>query len=99
MEHGSLALQYLLSGITVGSIYAAVAIGFNLIYSTTGIINFAQGEFVMLSGMVAVTLSRYVPLPVAVVGAVLIVMLCGALLDLLFLRHLRRPTILQMIVI
>ena len=34
-------LQYALSGVTVGSIYAVVAIGFNLIYSTTGILNFA----------------------------------------------------------
>ena len=53
MENGSLALQYLLSGVTKGSIYAVVAIGFNLIYSATGVLNFAQGEFVMLGGMVA----------------------------------------------
>jgi len=92
-------LQYAFSGITAGSIYAAVAIGFNLIYSTTGIINFAQGEFVMLGGMTAVTLALFLPLPLAVAGAVLIVMLCGALLDILFFRHLRKPTILQMIVI
>jgi branched-chain amino acid transport system permease protein len=38
-------VQYSLAGITVGSIYAVVAIGFNIIYNTTGIINFAQGEF------------------------------------------------------
>ena len=73
MENGSLALQYLLSGITKGSIYAVVAIGFNLIYSATGVLNFAQGEFVMLGGMVAVTLAHFVPLPVAIAGAVLIV--------------------------
>ena len=48
MATGDLALQYLLSGITKGSIYAVVAVGFNLIYSATGILNFAQGEFVML---------------------------------------------------
>ncbi len=59
----ALFLQYLLSGITKGSIYAVVAIGFNLIYSATGILNFAQGEFVMLGGMVAVTLAHYAPLP------------------------------------
>ena len=37
-------VQYCFAGITVGSIYAIVAIGFNIIYNTTGIINFAQGE-------------------------------------------------------
>jgi len=66
-------LQYAFSGITVGSIYAAVAIGFNLIFSTTGVLNFAQGEFVMLGGMTAVALARFLPLPVAIVVAVVIV--------------------------
>jgi branched-chain amino acid transport system permease protein len=99
MEHGSLALQYLLSGITKGSIYAVVAIGFNLIYSATGIINFAQGEFVMLGGMVAVTLALYVPLPVAVVGAVAIVALVGCLLELLLFRRLQRHSVLHLIII
>jgi branched-chain amino acid transport system permease protein len=99
MENGSLALQYLLSGITKGSIYAVVAIGFNLIYSGTGIINFAQGEFVMLGGMVAVTLAHYVPLPVAVAGAVVIVALVGCLLELTLFRRLQRHSLLHLIII
>ncbi len=99
MESGSLALQYLLSGITKGSIYAVVAIGFNLIYSATGVINFAQGEFVMLGGMVAVTLAHYVPLPVAVAGAVAIVALVGCLLELMLFRRLQRHSILHLVVI
>jgi len=99
MENGSLALQYLLSGITKGSIYAVVAIGFNLIYSATGIINFAQGEFVMLGGMVAVTLAYYVPLPVAVAGAVAIVALAGCLLELTVFRRLQRHSVLHLIII
>jgi branched-chain amino acid transport system permease protein len=99
MESGSLALQYLLSGITKGSIYAIVAIGFNLIYSATGVINFAQGEFVMLGGMVAVTLVHYVPLPVAVAGAVVIVALVGCLLELLLFRRLQRHSVLHLIII
>ena len=94
-----LALQYLLSGITKGSIYAVVAIGFNLIYSATGVINLAQGEFVMLGGMVAVSLAHYVPLPVAVTGAVLAVAVVGCLLELLFFRKLRRHTILHLVII
>lgn len=88
-----------MSGITVGSIYAIVAIGFNIIYSTTGVINFAQGEFVMLGGMTAVTLSQFFPLPVAIVAAVVVVMLCGGALEVLFFRRLRHPSILQMIII
>ena len=92
-------LQYALSGITVGSIYAMVAIGFNLIYSTTGIVNFAQGEFVMLGGMSAVTLSLFLPLPVAIAAAVVIVALCGAIMEILFFRPLRHHSLLHMIII
>ena len=44
-----LFIQYLMAGVTYGSIYAIVAIGFNIIYNTTGIINFAQGEFVVMT--------------------------------------------------
>jgi len=99
MGSGDLILQYLLSGITKGSIYAIVAIGFNLIFSATGVLNFAQGEFVMLGGMIAVTLSFYVPLPVAITGAVILVALVGCLLEVLFFRRLRRHSIMHMIII
>lgn len=95
----SLFFQYLLSGVTKGSIYAVVAIGFNLIYSATGVLNFAQGEFVMLGGMVAVTLSAFLPLPVAIAASVLIVALIGCLLEILFFRKLRRHTIMHMVII
>jgi branched-chain amino acid transport system permease protein len=99
VDPGNLALQYFLSGITKGSIYAVVAIGFNLIYSATGVLNFAQGEFVMLGGMVAVTLAQFVPLPVAVAGAILAVAVVGCLLELLFFRKLRHHSILHLIII
>lgn len=44
--------QLLVSGITIGSIYALVAIGFTLVYRASDIFNFAQGEYVMLGGMI-----------------------------------------------
>ena len=44
-------LQFLFSGLTVGAIYALVALGFTIIYNATDVINFAQGEFVMIGGM------------------------------------------------
>ncbi|MEN6587367.1 MAG: branched-chain amino acid ABC transporter permease, partial [Sulfuricella sp.] len=82
-----------------GSIYAVVAMGFNLIYSATGILNFAQGEFVMLGGMVAVSLLLFFPLPVAVTGAVLAVAVLGCLLEILLFRRLRRHSIMHMVII
>ncbi len=99
MGTGDVILQYLLSGITKGSIYAIVAIGFNLIYSATGVLNFAQGEFVMLGGMVAVTLAHHVPLPVAVTGALLVVTLVGCLLEWSLFRRLANHSVLQLIIV
>ena len=46
--------QFLASGLTVGAVYALVALGFTLIYNASDVVNFAQGEFVMLGGMVTV---------------------------------------------
>jgi branched-chain amino acid transport system permease protein len=98
MELG-LLLQYLVAGLTYGTIYAVVGVGFNIIYNTTGIINFAQGEFVMLGGMTAVTLHGFLPLPLAIAGAVLLTMAAGVLVELLFIRWLVRPTVLRMIIV
>jgi branched-chain amino acid transport system permease protein len=92
-------LQYLLSGVTKGGIYAVVAIGFNLIYSATGVLNFAQGEFVMLGGMIAITLVQFVPLPVAIAAAVIIVAVFGCLMEILFIRKLRHHSILHLVII
>jgi branched-chain amino acid transport system permease protein len=94
-----LLLQYLVAGLTYGSIYAVVAIGFNIVYNATGIINFAQGEFVMLGGMIAVSLQRVVPLPLAVALAVAATAAAGALVEFTFIRWLWRPSVLRMIVI
>ncbi len=94
-----LIIQYILSGVTSGSVYAIVAIGFNIIYNTTGIINFAQGEFVMLGGMIAISLVPFMPLPMAVALAVVITAAVGALAQIAFIRWLKRPHVLQLIII
>ena len=94
-----LVIQYLMAGLTYGAIYAVVGMGFNIIYNATGVINFAQGEFVMLGGMLAVTLVEFLPLPLAVAGAVLATMVIGALVEVLFIRWLASPSVLRMIII
>lgn len=92
-------LQYIFAGITVGSIYAFVAIGYNIIYNTTGIINFAQGEFVMLGGMISFTFSRFMPLLPAIALAVLITAAIGGLIEIVFIRRMRKSSVLGMIVV
>jgi branched-chain amino acid transport system permease protein len=62
--------QFLLAGLTVGAIYALVALGFSIIYNASHVINFAQGEFVMIGGMATVAfIGVGLPLPLAAVAA------------------------------
>lgn len=68
-------LQFMMSGLTVGAVYALVALGFTIIYNASGVVNFAQGEFVMIGGMATVFgVAAGLPLPlaglIAIVGAV-----------------------------
>jgi branched-chain amino acid transport system permease protein len=63
MENSSPTIQYLLSGLSNGAIYALIGFGFAIIYNATGIINFAQGEFVMLGGMLSIVLLGALQLP------------------------------------
>ncbi|HFQ80603.1 MAG TPA: branched-chain amino acid ABC transporter permease [Desulfobacterales bacterium] len=94
-----LFFQYFSAGITYGFLYAIVAIGFNIIYNATGIINFAQGEFVMLGGMTAISLYPFMPLPLAIIAAVIITTIIGALVEMIFIRWLDNPSVLRMIII
>jgi branched-chain amino acid transport system permease protein len=74
-------LQFTFSGLTVGAIYALVALGFTLIFNTSQVINFAQGEFVMLGGMVTVFgAAAGIPLPLAALLAVVVAVLFGVAL-------------------
>ncbi len=70
-------MQYLLTGLTVGAIYALVALGFSIIFNASHVINFAQGEFVMIGGMVTMSLAGtglpyLLAIPLAVVAAALV---------------------------
>jgi len=76
-------LQYIIAGLTLGSIYAIAAMGFAMIYNATKVINFAQGEFVMLGGMVTIFLYKnlHLPLVLCIIPTTLIVTLIGILLE------------------
>ena len=74
-------LQFTFSGFTVGAVYALVALGFTLIYKASDVVNFAQGEFVMLGGMTTVFLGLAgVPLPIAALFAVIATVAVGVAL-------------------
>lgn len=71
-------LQFTMSGLTVGAVYAIVGLGFTIIYNASGVLNFAQGEFVMIGGMVSVfAVAAGVPLPLAILLAIAVAALVG----------------------
>ncbi|HKS85990.1 MAG TPA: branched-chain amino acid ABC transporter permease [Pseudolabrys sp.] len=95
-------LQFVFSGLTVGAIYALVALGFTLIYKASDIINFAQGEFVMLGGMITVFMADAgVALPLAASVAVIATTAIGLALHRFAIEPARgaTPVVLIMITI
>jgi branched-chain amino acid transport system permease protein len=85
-----LVAQSIASGIAIGCVYGLIGIGFCVIYNASGIVNFAQGAFVMLGGMVTyVGLTRFgLPLSVAAIFSIVLVSVLGVLLERLVIRPL-----------
>ncbi len=94
-------LQYLFSGVTSGTIYAVIALGFTMLYNATGLINFAQGEFVMLGAlsMIAFWKGFRLPLPAAFFLSVSVVSVVGLLLERLAIRTVRKPHPIVLVII
>lgn len=93
-------LQFTFSGLTVGAIYALVALGFTLIYNASDVINFAQGEFVMLGGMITVfAAAAGVPLPLAALLAVLAAVVVGLAMHRLAIEPARGASAVTLIII
>jgi branched-chain amino acid transport system permease protein len=92
--------QYTASGLVVGGVYALIALGFVIVYGVTRIINFAQGEFVMLGAFLMVTLEgaglAVAPaLGLAVVGVALL----GAVLERVAIHPVRRAPALVVLIV
>jgi branched-chain amino acid transport system permease protein len=89
------AFALVLSGASIGLMYSLIALGFVLVYKATDAINFAQGEFVMLAGMVVVTvLGAQAPLIAAIVVVLLVMIGFGFGLEKVVLRPLLgRPVV------
>jgi branched-chain amino acid transport system permease protein len=93
-------LQFVFSGLTIGAIYALVALGFTLIYNASDVINFAQGEFVMLGGMATVfAAAAGVPLPLAALLAIAVAVVTGLLMHRLAIAPARGASAVTLIII
>jgi len=95
LEQSSLFLQQLVNGVTLGSIYALIAVGYTMVYGVIQLINFAHGEIYMLGAFLSFSLVTGffgigLPFGAAVVIAVIFCALAGVLLDIVAYRPLRR---------
>ncbi|MEQ5871608.1 branched-chain amino acid ABC transporter permease [Sagittula sp. NFXS13] len=93
-------LQFLFSGLTVGAVYALVALGFTIIYNASDVVNFAQGEFVMLGGMITVFAHEAgIPLPLAALLAIVLTAAIGVALNKLAIEPARGAPVVSIIII
>ena len=94
-------VQLLVAGVAIGSIYAMTAIGFVLLWQTSGTINFAQGEFVVLPAftMVLFLIVFRLPFAAALLGTVLVSMLLlGVLVHKVLVARLLRMGVLPLVI-
>jgi branched-chain amino acid transport system permease protein len=86
-----LFLQLVINGLVIGSIYALVGLGFVIIYKSSSILNFAQGEFLMLGAYVCLAVNVTYDVPLW--GAFLLTLVFSVVLGMLMERVLLRPMI------
>lgn len=92
--------QLIVSGISVGAIYAIVGLGFMIVYTVTRVVNFTQGEFVMLGGMLTALLSQSgVPLPAAIILAILTTVVVGLLIHTAVVYPARKASVVTLILL
>ncbi|QXE88569.1 branched-chain amino acid ABC transporter permease [Geomonas nitrogeniifigens] len=101
MELLNQVTQFVISGLATGAIYALIGLSFAIIFNSTGIINFAQGEFVMLGGVLTIFSLNvlHLPLVAAIVVAVAVTTIIGLVFERLAIRPLKNATPLALIII
>lgn len=92
--------QYVVTGLTVGATYAMVALGFSIIYNASDVVNFSQGEFVMIGAMSAITfVGLGISLPIAILAAVAVTVMVGILLEKLAIEPAKNASVVTTIII
>lgn len=101
METFPLLLQFILSGIAIGSIYGLIALGYIFIYRSSGVVNLAQGDFVMIGGFLTLLLTNLLGLPtfIAAVLAILVSFVLGYFIDVVALRPIESSSLLNKVMV
>ena len=84
-------LSYLINGISLGSVYAIIALGYTMVYGIAKMLNFAHGDVIMVGGYISFCAISYLGLPsiVAVLLAMLVCTVLGVVIEGLAYRPLR----------
>jgi len=101
MEYSTQIVQYIISGITLGSIYAIIGLSFTVIYNTTGVLNLAQGDFTVWGGFSLAVLCTHLglPLPLGLIVSILGVFILGIIVEKLVMFPLRKADVIILIVV
>ncbi len=81
MHTATYYIDLLLSGITVGSLYALIAIGYTMVYGILRLINFAHGDIFMMAGFFMVYISASMPMAVAIPVVLIMTVALGLLIE------------------
>ncbi len=94
-------LQLVINGVVVGSVYALVALGFVIIFKSTSVVNFAQGEFLLLGAYISLAVVSQTSMPfwVAVVVTLLFSVALGMLIERLILRPMIGEPVISVIMV
>lgn len=92
-------LQYILTGITMGSIYSLIGLGYVTIYRTSHVVNMAQGSFVMMGGFFGYSLLKEAGLPywASIILSVIAVVVVALGMYLLVLKRIMKSSLVNMI--
>ena len=84
-------LQHLINGISIGSVYAIIALGYTMVYGIAKMLNFAHGDVIMVGGYISFCVTNYLGMPVmvSILAAVVVCTLLGILIESLAYKPLR----------
>ena len=93
-------LQYLINGISIGSVYAIIALGYTMVYGIAKMLNFAHGDVIMVGAYISFCVTNYLGLPavVSIVGAVFVCTILGIIIEGLAYKPLRGTSSLAVLI-
>ncbi len=93
-------ISYLIGGISLGSIYALIALGYTMVYGIAKMLNFAHGDVIMIGGYVSWLVLSSLGLPVwlAIIGAILACVILGVVIEKIAYKPLRTATPLAVLI-